>query len=101
MAVVVETYGSGNAPTEPGFLQCLKEAIDSGILVLNISQCPGGRVMQGRYETSKELQRIGVIGGADMTTEAAVTKLMVLLGEFGQEKAKMLIAEPVAGELTV
>jgi len=79
----------------------LQSAIQSGVLVLNISQCPGGRVMQGRYETSRELQKIGVIGGADMTTEAAVTKLMVLLGEFGPEKTKTLIAEAVAGELTV
>ena len=98
--MIVETYGSGNAPTSPWLLRYLKEAIDTGILVLNISQCPGGRVMQGRYETSKELQRIGVIGGADMTTEAAVTKLMVLLGEFGVEQCKTLIAEALSGELT-
>ena len=77
------------------------QVIDSGVLVLNISQCPGGRVMQGRYETSRELQRIGVIGGNDMTTEAALTKLMVLLGEFGLEETKALIAEPLAGELTI
>jgi len=100
-AVIIETYGSGNAPTASRFLDDLQSAIQSGVLVLNISQCPGGRVMQGRYETSRELQKIGVIGGADMTTEAAVTKLMVLLGEFGPEKTKTLIAEAVAGELTV
>jgi len=100
-AVIMETYGSGNAPTDPGLLQNLQEAIASGLLVLNISQCPGGRVMQGRYETSRELQKIGVIGGADMTTEAALTKLMVLLGEFGVEKTRNLIAEPLAGELTI
>jgi L-asparaginase len=99
--VILETYGSGNAPTSPSLLKHLKEAILSGVLVLNISQCPGGRVMQGRYETSRELQRIGVIGGADMTTEAAVTKLMVLLGEYDREKVKSLIAEAWAGELTI
>lgn len=99
-ALVIETYGSGNAPTTPWLLRYLKQAIDQGVLVLNISQCPGGRVMQGRYETSKELQRIGVIGGADMTTEAAVTKLMVLLGEFGVERSKALIGEALSGELT-
>ena len=100
-AVIMETYGSGNAPTSAGLLKNLKNVIDSGVLVLNISQCPGGRVMQGRYETSRELQRIGVIGGNDMTTEAALTKLMVLLGEFGLEETKALIAEPLAGELTI
>jgi L-asparaginase len=99
-ALIMETYGSGNAPTSAVLLKHLRQAIDAGILVLNISQCPGGRVMQGRYETSRELQRIGVIGGADMTTEAAVTKLMVLLGEFGVEKSKTLVAECLAGELT-
>ena len=99
-AVIMETYGSGNAPTSSGLLKHLKDAIASGIIVLNISQCPGGRVVQGRYETSRELQKIGVIGGADMTTEAAVTKLMVLLGEFGPDKTITLIAKPLAGELS-
>jgi L-asparaginase len=100
-ACILETYGSGNAPTAPGLIKSLEKAIAQGVLVLNISQCPGGRVIQGKYETSRELQRIGVIGGADMTTEAAVTKLMVLMGEFGLEKTKQLISESLAGELTV
>jgi L-asparaginase len=100
-ACILETYGSGNAPTTPGLIKSLERAISDGVLVLNISQCPGGRVIQGKYETSKELQRIGVVGGADMTTEAAVTKLMVLLGEFGLEKTKQLISESFAGELTI
>lgn len=100
-AVVMETYGSGNAPTSSVLLMHLKKAIDAGVVVLNVSQCPGGRVMQGRYETSRELQRIGVLGGADMTSEAALTKLMVLLGEYGPEKTRALITEPMAGELSV
>jgi L-asparaginase len=100
-AVIMETYGSGNAPTSSALLDHLKEAIGRGVLILNISQCPGGRVMQGRYETSRELQRLGVIGGADMTTEAAVTKLMVLLGEYEVADVKSMIAEPLAGELTI
>jgi L-asparaginase len=100
-AVIMETYGSGNAPTSPALLNHLKTAIARGVLVLNISQCPGGRVMQGRYETSRELQKLGVVGGADMTTEAAVTKLMVLLGEFEVATVKSMLAEPLAGELTI
>jgi L-asparaginase len=100
-AVILETYGSGNAPTSGDLVQSVKRAIDRGVIVLNISQCSGGMVTQGRYETSRELQQIGVIGGADMTTEAAVTKLMLLLGEYGAEKAKVLVAQSLAGELTV
>jgi L-asparaginase len=99
-AVILETYGSGNAPTSDGLISALKLAIDRGTIVLNISQCPGGMVTQGRYETSKELQRIGVIGGSDMTTEAAVTKLMLLLGEYGKERTKELISVSLAGELS-
>jgi L-asparaginase len=100
-AVILETYGAGNAPTSAALLKGLEQAIAKGLLVLNISQCPGGRVIQGRYETSRELQKIGVIGGADMTTEAAVTKLMVLIGEFGSEKTKELISDSLAGELSL
>jgi L-asparaginase len=100
-AVVLETYGSGNAPTADWLMEVLGEAIHKGIIILNISQCPGGMVLQGRYETSKELLRLGVISGADMTTEAAVTKLMVLLGEYGQTESAKLIQTNLAGEMTV
>lgn len=99
-AVILETYGSGNAPTSECLLKNLKHAISRGIIVLNISQCPGGMVIQGKYETSKELQQIGVIGGGDMTTEAAVTKLMLLLGEYGAEGAREMLVRNLAGELT-
>jgi L-asparaginase len=100
-AVVLETYGSGNAPTLPWLIEELAIAIERGVIVVNISQCSGGRVLQGRYETSRRLQQIGVIGGADMTTEAAVTKLMLLIGEYGEVKARELISSSLVGELTV
>jgi len=99
-ALVIETFGSGNAPSASWFIDLLRKAIDRGLLILNVSQCPGGMVIQGKYETSKALQEIGVISGADMTIEAAVTKLMLLLGEYGVEKAKLMIGEMWVGELS-
>jgi len=99
-AIVLETYGSGNAPTTKWFIDLLKEAISKGLIVLNISQCPGGMVVQGKYETSKVLQEIGVLSGGDMTTEAALTKLMVLLGEYGSKEVKLKIGKSIVGELT-
>jgi len=99
-ALILETFGAGNGPTTPWFIDMLKVAIGRGLLVLNVSQCPGGMVMQGRYETSRMLQQIGVIGGVDMTTEAALTKLMILIGEYGIDETKGKIAVSLSGELT-
>lgn len=100
-AVILETYGSGNAPTDSWFLNSLENAIKKGIIVLNITQCKGGSVVQGKYETSSDLLKIGVTGGVDMTTEAAITKLMYLLGEnFSTEEVKKLLSISLRGELS-
>ena len=80
-AIIIETYGSGNAPSSEEFIGAIKQIIKRGILVLNISQCSGGSVDQGKYETSVQLKEAGVVSGNDMTTEGAVTKLMFLLNQ--------------------
>lgn len=80
-AVIIETYGAGNAPTALWFMDLLRAAKEKGILIVNITQCSGGSVMMGHYATSKTLEEMQVINGKDITTESAVAKLMYLLGQ--------------------
>lgn len=99
--LILETYGSGNAPKESWFINELQQAAQREIVILNVTQCSKGFVEQGLYQTSAALQQIGIVGGADMTTEAALTKMMFLLGKGLSGKAlKEQLALPIAGELT-
>ena len=101
-AVILETFGAGNAPTAPWFLSALHAASRKGIIIFNVTQCKGGAVDLGKYETSAELGKLGVIGGSDITTESAVTKLMYLLGSgFPKEEVEQLLQTSLRGEITV
>ncbi len=101
-SIVMETFGSGNTTTDTWFLDLLKEAIEQGKNILNISQCKVGCVELGRYETSQGLKSIGVLNGYDLTFEAAVTKLMYLQGELeDQKEVAYWIEKDIRGELTI
>jgi len=98
--IVLETYGSGNAPTEDWFVDLLKKTLARGVVIVNVTQCTGGSVAMGQYETSSQLKKIGLVSGKDITTEAAVAKMMYLLARNLSPKVfKTIFETSIRGEM--
>ena len=100
--VILETFGSGNAPTDTWFINLLNETIDNGVHIINVTQCNAGSVIMGHYETSIELKKVGIINGGDITTESALAKLMYLLGEkIPKGEFKSIFEKQLRGEMSI
>lgn len=101
-AVIIESFGAGNVPNNTSFFEMVENYVRSGGIVVNITQCSSGMVSQGMYANSVMLEKIGVVSGSDLTTEAAITKMMFLLGNYENvEEIKSLMQKDLAGEMTI
>ena len=101
-AVILKTYGSGNAPQKPWLFDRLRELDRQGVILVNVTQCSTGTVEMGRYETGLQLLQAGAINGYDSTMESVVTKLMFLLGHgYSKERIIELMNTDIAGEITL
>ena len=99
--LIIESYGSGNTTSQNWFIALLNNAIKKGLHIVNVTQCPGGMVNMGQYQSSAQLQKIGVISGKDITTEAAIVKLMYLLGaKIDKEDMKIIFETSLRGEIS-
>jgi L-asparaginase len=99
--VIIESFGAGNASTDPQFTTLLSQGIQQGKIIMNISQCLHGEAVRGQYETNEPFEKAGVICGKDMTTEAAITKLMFLLGQgISNDEIKQLFQTDLRGEVS-
>ncbi len=100
--IVLRTYGMGNGPTESWFLDSLREAVERGVVVVNVTQCVNGGVQSGRYVSGEKITQAGVVSGHDITFEAAITKMMYLLGlGIGVDEVRRRFEQPIAGEITI
>lgn len=99
--VVLKTYGVGNSPSNPWLFECIREAVDKGVLIVNISQCSNGKVTPMKYSAGVGLAKAGTISGQDLTSEAAITKMMYLFGIGATSQlAGKYMGKNLHGELT-
>lgn len=100
-AVILETFGSGNAPTNGKFIDAVRQLVDNGIIVVNVSQCHAGRVDMDAYATGVALKKIGVVSGEDSTIEAALAKLYFLLGKYPDNNdVRINMSKNIRGEIS-
>jgi L-asparaginase len=100
--IVFKTYGAGNAPTDKWFTDAIRGAVERGIVILNVTQCVNGGIHSTRYETGDCITRAGVVSGHDITSEAAITKMMYLFGlGLTADSVKKYLSYSLCGEMTI